>query len=159
MFHSKTFWTALAFCAIVGGCAGERDKAPARVGGTVVSVYEEPLQGILMARDLTSRRADVPIWVEVRLVEPLPDGRGSLFAKVDDAEVLAGDRVDLEVGDGAMPTVPPDATLMSVYDAFRSVPGAPAAKPIARTVAAVGYRVRVEVEAPAEPERAMFLAP
>jgi hypothetical protein len=159
VFSSKSFWTAIACCAIAAGCAGKRDAVPARVGGTVVSVYEEPLQGILMARDLTSRRANVPIWVEVRLVEPLPDGRGSLFAKVDDAEVLAGDRVDLEVGDGAMPAVPPEASLMNVYDAFRSVPGAPSAKPSARTVAAVGYRVRVEVEPPAESERAMFLVP
>lgn len=150
MFSSKTLWIALGSCAIATGCAGERGALPAHAEGTVVRVYEEPLEGILVARDIARRREEVPTWVEVRLGEPLPDGRHSLFARVDDPHVLAGDRVDLEVGAADMPVLSPDRNRLSVEDAFRSVPGSTAARPVARAVAAVGHRLRVEVEAPAE---------
>ncbi len=126
---------------------------PARAEGTVIRVYEEPLQGILMARDIVTRRDGVPTWVEVRLGEPLPDGRGSLFARVDDPDVLAGDRVDLEVGSASMPVTAPDGYRMSVEDAFRAVPGSTAGRPSIRSVAAVGHRLRVEVETPAGVDR------
>lgn len=136
---------------LLTGCAGGKLEAGLPVAGTVTGVYGEPVPGILMSRDLRGRRsADDPLWVDVRTAEPLGDGRDHVLARIDDHDVIAGDRVDLTIpvaGEGG--ARPPDAGPMFALGLpFQR--GSVATRAAAPRVAEARRRFRVEVEP--EPE-------
>lgn len=132
---------------LLTGCAGENQDADVAASGTVVGVYGEPVPGILMSRDLRSRRsADDPLWVDVRMAKPLGDGRDRVLARIDDHDVIAGDRVDLTLPIAGQGDVrPPDAGPMFALGLpFHR--GSVATRAAAPRVAEARRRLRVEVD-------------
>lgn len=99
-------WVVVAGVSLLAGCAGDAEPEGRAVGGTVVGVYEEPVRGILMDRELrTTRDPGASLWVDVRTRAQGPGGTTSILARMEDSEVLTGDFVELlpEIGAPAAP--------------------------------------------------------
>lgn len=142
-------WVAVSGLVLLLGCAGGPEPNGAPIGGTVTGVYEEPLPGILLDRELRpARDPAATLWVAVRPSEALSGGRSSVLARIEDPDILAGDFVVVETGDGPWIMRPGPAEqaatalpFLRVADATRSAPPRPAS-------ARRGVRVEVEVEGP-----------
>jgi len=133
--------------ALLTGCAGENQDADVAASGTVMGVYGEPVPGILMSRDLRGHRsADDPLWVDVRMARPLGDGRDQVLARIDDPDILAGDRVDLTLPAGGEPGVRPTETVTAFTLGLPFQRAGVAARAPERRIAQAQRRFRVEVE-------------
>ena len=147
MVAKKNGWSMVVGAVLLTGCAGGKFDAGLPVAGTVTGVYGEPVPGILMSRDLRGRRsADDPVWVDVRMAEPLGDGRDRVLARIDDRDVIAGDRVDLTLpGPGEGSVRPQDAGPVLALGLPFQREGL-ATRTAAPRVAEARRRLRVEVE-------------
>lgn len=152
MVAKKNGWAMVVGAVLLTGCAAGRFESGLPVAGTVTGVYGEPVPGILMSRDLRGRRsADDPLWVDVRVAEPLGDGRDHVLARIDDHDVIAGDRVDLTLpvaGEGGVRPTDAGAMFAPGWPLQR---GNVATRTAAPRVAEARRRFRVEVAPEPEP--------
>lgn len=97
----KPVFRMLALSAVVlaaQGCALQPSTSGSVATGTVTGIFREVRPSVLVATDVNRGDLSHPLWVQVTLAEPLPDGSTSTTARTEPGLTLElGDMVALDL--------------------------------------------------------------